>query len=128
MKFKISILVIIMLLFSQMVYAKKEKTYEKEWCNDNNTVLVNFGNPRNNIKMTDGTFCDCLTDSFAIEIDFPYKWYEGITQAFHYSELTGKNPALALIVRNEKDKIYLKRALRIINTRNLPIQLFIITD
>ena len=58
--------------------------------------------------LPDKTRVDCLTATHAIEIDWAEKWAEGIGQALYYAKITGKAPAVALIV-GEKDARYLKR-------------------
>lgn len=45
----------------------------------------------------EGGRIDVLTETEAIEIDWPHKWHEGLGQALHYSDATGKKPVLALI-------------------------------
>ncbi|MFH0952708.1 MAG: hypothetical protein V1873_00080 [Verrucomicrobiota bacterium] len=45
----------------------------------------------------EGGRIDVLTDTQAIEIDWPHKWHEGLGQALHYSDVTGKQGVLALI-------------------------------
>jgi hypothetical protein len=45
----------------------------------------------------EGGRVDVLSDTEAIEIDWPHKWHEGLGQALHYADLTGKKPVLALI-------------------------------
>lgn len=42
---------------------------------------------------------DVITSDFAIEIDFPGKWHEGLGQALHYGSETHKRPLLALVSR-----------------------------
>lgn len=37
-----------------------------------------------NIRMPDGTYSDCLSDTHIIEVDFSRKWAEAIGQALHY--------------------------------------------
>ena len=59
--------------------------------------------------LEDRTRVDCLTDEYAIEVDFAKKWAEGIGQSLHYAYMTDKKPAIALIVDRKKDKRYLKR-------------------
>jgi len=41
---------------------------------------------------------DLLTGEFAIEVDRLSKFHEGIGQALHYAEETGKKPGLALFI------------------------------
>ena len=50
------------------------------------------------VVMNDGTRCDILTATHAIEVDFAKKWAEAIGQSLHYALHTGKRPAVALIV------------------------------
>ena len=61
-------------------------------------------------RLKDNTRVDILTDDLAIEVDFAYKWYEAVGQACHYSVLTGKRPAILLIVRQNSDEKYVKAA------------------
>ena len=62
-------------------------------------------------KLSDGTRVDILTDDLAIEVDFARKWYEAIGQAAHYARLTGKKPAILLIVNKSGEEKYVKAAL-----------------
>lgn len=45
----------------------------------------------------EGGRIDVMTDTLAIEVDWPHKWHEGIGQALHYADHTGKQGVLALI-------------------------------
>jgi len=45
----------------------------------------------------EGGRIDVMTDADAIEVDWPHKWHEGLGQALHYSDATGKKGILALI-------------------------------
>lgn len=45
----------------------------------------------------EGGRIDVLTDTQAIELDWPHKWHEGLGQALHYADATGKQGVLALI-------------------------------
>ena len=62
-------------------------------------------------KLSDGTRVDILTDDLAIEVDFARKWYEAIGQATHYARLTGKKPAILLIVNKPGEEKYVKAAI-----------------
>ena len=42
------------------------------------------------VVMKDGTRCDILTSSYAIEVDFAKKWAEAIGQSLNYAMHTGK--------------------------------------
>jgi hypothetical protein len=43
---------------------------------------------RTEVQMPDGTRCDILTATHAIEVDFDKKWAEAIGQSLNYSMLT----------------------------------------
>jgi hypothetical protein len=58
--------------------------------------------------LPDRTRVDCLTDEYAIEVDWAKKWAEGVGQSLFYAQMTKKKPAIGLIV-GEKDGRYLKR-------------------
>jgi hypothetical protein len=45
----------------------------------------------------EGGRIDVMTDTQAIELDWPHKWHEGLGQALHYADATDKKPVLALI-------------------------------
>ena len=59
--------------------------------------------------LEDRTRVDCLTDEYAIEVDFAKKWAEGVGQALFYAKMTGKKPAVGFIMNTQKDKRYLRR-------------------
>ena len=65
---------------------------------------------------------DCLTKDYAIEFDFAKKWAESIGQSLYYSKLTGKKPAVVLILSSPTDYKYVKRIERLEND----IQIFLI--
>jgi len=45
----------------------------------------------------EGGRIDVLTDTMAIELDWPHKWHEGLGQALHYADATEKQGVVALI-------------------------------
>jgi len=45
---------------------------------------------------------DVLSEDYAIEVDRMEKWHEGIGQAAHYSQATGKIACLALIIDSDR--------------------------
>lgn len=47
--------------------------------------------------------------SYAVEVDFADKWAEAIGQSMHYARLTGKEPAVLLILEKKGDERYLQR-------------------
>ena len=47
--------------------------------------------------MPDGTRCDILTDTHAIEVDFADKWAEAIGESLNYAIQTGKKADIVLV-------------------------------
>ncbi len=93
-----------------------EKHYQTLFCDDLDGVME--------YRLSDKTRVDCLTDEYAIEVDFAKKWAEGIGQSLFYAEMTGREPAIALIMNVNRDQRYLKR----LNTvaKKYEIRVFII--
>lgn len=60
-------------------------------------------------QLPDRTRVDCLTEEYAIEFDWAKKWAESIGQALYYSKMTGKKPAVAIIIKNPEERIYINR-------------------
>tara|TARA_B100000927_G_C16384727_1_gene436894 strand:+ start:602 stop:862 length:261 start_codon:yes stop_codon:yes gene_type:complete len=73
----------------------------------------------------DRTFVDCLTNDFAVEAEYDYKWKEAIGQSLHYAETTNKQAAILFIKRKETEKDYLNELNRVITKFQLPIRVFI---
>jgi len=65
------------------------------------------------VVMKDGTRCDILTATHAIEVDFAKKWAEAIGQSLNYAIHTGKRPGVALIVLSPSDNKYIERVRKI---------------
>jgi hypothetical protein len=76
------------------------------------------------VIMKDGTRCDILTATHAIEVDFARKWAEAIGQCLHYSSNTGKKPAVALSVLDQSDHKYISRVKQISSDFNLDIEIY----
>ncbi len=60
-------------------------------------------------QLPDRTRVDCLTDEYAIEYDWAKKWAESIGQSMYYSKMTGKKPAVAIIIKNPYERVYINR-------------------
>ena len=60
--------------------------------------------------MPDGTRCDILTDTHAIEVDFADKWAEAIGQSLKYAMQTGKKAGIVLKLKDRGDEKHLKKA------------------
>lgn len=69
---------------------KSESDYRDTWCEDQDGQAE--------VVLEDLTRVDCLTEEFAVEVDWAHKWAESIGQARYYAEMTGREPAVLLIV------------------------------
>ena len=90
-----------------MLPEQNESYYVNQWCTSD------FG--RKEAVLWDMTRVDCLAKDYAIEFDFAKKWAEAVGQSLYYSKMTGKKPAIALILTNLSDYRYLKRIERLDN-------------
>jgi len=80
----------------------KEKYYQTALCHKMNGVMEQ--------SLLDRTRIDCLTDAYAIEVDFAKKWAESVGQSLYYALMTGKKPAVGFILdESKKDQRHLKR-------------------
>ena len=91
-----------------------ESYYVNQWC------TADFG--RKEVVLWDMTRVDCLAKDYAIEFDFAKKWAESIGQSLYYSKLTGKAPAVVLILTSPADYRFVKKLERF----NDEIKLFLV--
>lgn len=113
---KISFVIIVVLLFPSMLLAKREhpeKWYQEKWCEAHEGQVE--------VVLPDGTRCDCLTDTHAIEFDFGNNWAEAIGQSSYYAFQTKKKPGVVLILETIKDRKYWLRLNSTIEHFELPI-------
>ena len=111
----VSIFVLIFLVPS-LLFAKREhpeKWYQEKWCEANKGQVE--------VVLPDGTRCDCVTDTHAIEFDFGDGWAEAIGQSAYYSLQTKKKPGVVLILETAKDRKYWIRLNTTIEHFYLPI-------
>ena len=73
------------------------------------------------VTMTDGTRCDIVTETHAIEVDWGSKWGEAIGQSLNYSMQTNKKAGVLLILKKESDYKYWIRLNSIIDHHELNI-------
>ena len=91
-----------------------ESYYVDQWC------TADFG--RKEAVLWDMTRVDCLAKDYAIEFDFAKKWAESVGQSLYYAKMTGKKPAVVLILTSLLDYKYVKRIERLDNN----IKIFLI--
>jgi len=89
----------------KMLPNQVESYYVNEWC------TPDFG--RKEAILWDLTRVDCLAKDYAIEFDFAKKWAESIGQSLYYSKMTGKSPAVVLILTSPLDYRYVNRVERL---------------
>ena len=71
--------------------------------------------------LPDKTRVDCLTDFYAIEVDFSEKWAESIGQSLHYGLMTGRKPAVYLIIESNSDLKHLNRLINIADKHGIKV-------
>jgi len=108
------------LYFSYDEFMVKKEPPNKKHEDYYQTIMCNKLNGLKEYVLDDRTRVDCLTDDYAIEVDWAKKWAEGIGQALFYAEKTQKKPAVALII-GKKDQKYLKRLEVVANKFNIKI-------
>ena len=101
---RLILLLIFPLLFISYAYTT-QKYHEKHY----QILLCNELDGKMEYVLQDRTRVDCLTDEYAIEVDFAKKWAESVGQSLYYAHMTGKKPAVGFIMNLKKDKRYLKR-------------------
>ena len=72
---KVALILTLIFLFPSHLFAIRqhpEKWYQKKWCEGVEVVLP------------DGTRCDCVTDTHAIEFDFGNNWAGAIIMSIPY--------------------------------------------
>ena len=60
-------------------------------------------------RLPDRTRIDCLTSTYAFEVDFGHKAFEAVGQALYYAMMTGKKPGIVLIQETRSDNRYIGR-------------------
>lgn len=95
-----------------------EKDYQAAWCAAHGGVLE--------YRLPDATRVDCLTEEYAVEVEFSKKWAESAGQALFYGLMTEKLPAVALILEDESDEKYLVRLVQV--AKKVGIKIFVIKN
>lgn len=105
---KLFMILLLIVLPVQAKHQFKEKEYQKVWCDANNGVME--------YKLDDARV-DCLTDKYAVEVDFAPKWSECIGQAVYYAKKTNRKPACLLILESPEDVRFLYRLKYAVNKK-----------
>lgn len=91
----------------------KERYYQQQFCKEIRGIQE--------YKLKDGSRVDCLTNDYAIEVDFSNKWSEAIGQSLYYSIMTGKKAGIYLIIENKEEEKYLYRLNRVAKKFNIKV-------
>ena len=97
MKKLLLVLLLLSALPAEAKHKMPEKWYQKQLCDGAQEV-----------RLSDGTRVDCLTDEFAVEFDFAPKWAEAIGQSLHYARMTEKKPGIVLIIEHRRWRKYVE--------------------
>jgi hypothetical protein len=98
---------------------KSERYYQYKWASEN------YPESKVEYILEDKTRVDILTEEYAIEVDFAYKYTEAIGQSLYYSILTKRKAGILLVLKSDKDLKYLQRLMRIIVEKKLDIRVWI---
>lgn len=98
--------------------AKPEKYYQEKWCNQRNG--------KTEVRMSDGTRCDCVIPTHAIEFDFAKKWHEAIGQSLNYARHTGLRAGIVIISKGKKDANKVQSLRNTILYYQLPVDVWVI--
>lgn len=113
--FLISFLFLSMTSFSQLNQKLNEKYFE--------SIFANAIDGEMEVKLTDKSRVDIVTDTFAIEVEFAKKWAESIGQSLYYAYVLEKKPGIVLIIEKESDNNFLKRLLVVTTKQNITVWL-----
>lgn len=101
---------LLILLLPFTILAQKHVHKEVYYQNAFSDTLTSKGIENSKeVRLSDNTRCDIVTDQYAIEVDFANKWAESIGQCLHYALMLNKKPAVLLILEDDKDIKYLNR-------------------
>jgi hypothetical protein len=111
---KMIMMILAILAGSQFASAGQhgEDWYRDQWC---------AGRGKTEAAMSDGTRCDCLTATHAVEVEHARKWAESVGQALNYAMQSNKRAGIVMIVERPKDRKYWIRLNSIIQSYDLPI-------
>lgn len=73
-----------------------ERDYQIKFCEQVKGIME--------VRLLDATRVDCLTEEYAIEVEYARKWAEAVGQSLHYAIMTGKKPGIALILKNKMEE------------------------
>lgn len=106
------------LLLSALVpaFGRSEKEYGRDWAAAHNGQV--------NVRSRDGTRCDVLTPTHAVEVTFASQWQDAVGRTLYQAMQLNKHAGVVLIMESEKDDVYRQRLDTMITVFNLPIDVW----
>ena len=109
-------LILALLVSSVASATQREHWYQDVWCKGMGGKVEH--------RLKDGRRIDCLTDTYAIEVEFAHKWPEAVGQSLDYSMLTGKQAGIVLIIKKTDTIDHWHRLNKLVDHYQLPIKLW----
>jgi len=72
--------------------------------NDFNAPIAKLLGAKSEVKLKNGIRVDCMTDTFAYEVEWGKKLYEGIGQSLTYAHFTRKLPGVIVLLGDDADR------------------------
>lgn len=94
----------------------QEKWYQERWASEHGGIME--------VVAPNGTRCDIVTPTHAIEVDFAPKWAEAIGQALNYACQTGLQPGIVLVVESPGDRRFVEIARQVNACQGLGITIW----
>ena len=108
-----------MVCIAQAKHLHTEKFYQTQYAKT-------LAGAQTEVVAPDGTRCDILTSTHAIEVDFASKWGEAIGQSLNYALQFNRRAGILLILEGPTDYKYYVRVNSIVKHFNLPIDVYTI--
>ena len=90
---------------------------------ENSAIIADKNGWETEVVMDDGSRCDILNDTHAIEVEWATKWKEAPAQAVLYSIFTGKKPKVILLVKSKtKEKLHILRCKLVCEKLNIEME------
>lgn len=109
--------ILLLALIPLFVCAKKSERFYQEM------FMSEYGGTME-VLLQDGTRCDIITKTHAIEVDFANKWAEAIGQSLNYARQTNKKAGILLLIKSGGDQKNISRLVNTIQEYELPIEIF----
>ena len=109
--------ILVLMIIPFFLHAKKKERYYQDLFARNHGGHVE-------VLMQDGTRCDIITKTHAIEVDFANKWAEAIGQSLNYARQTNKKAGILLLIKSGGDQKNISQLVNTIQEYELPIEIF----